>query len=220
MDDPALQNVTSLTFNFLVVEEKPLLGTVQSTVLTVQGLIILLFGLLIHARIYVMLNNQKSERTDVAIDRLFQAHNLINIFCQPTFLGYLIVSFNLFPMVDYVGNAGCIFFSHILQIFTTIYCLLFPLTIAVVRFLFVVCHGWTRRFGISNVVNGVLLLSVAIPSVMTFSLQYPVSDFVHAPLNFCKGRFEVLFNPTHPDPLSPGKVFLLSQHFYDWQIKT
>ena len=40
---------------------------------------------------------------------------------------------------------------------------------------------------------------------MTISLQYPVSDYIHGPFNYCKGRFEVFFNPTHPDPITPGR---------------
>lgn len=40
---------------------------------------------------------------------------------------------------------------------------------------------------------------------MTIIMQYPVSDFAQGPYNFCIGRFEVYFNPLHPDSLTPGR---------------
>jgi len=50
---------------------------------------------------------------------------------------------------------------------------------------------------------------------MTISLQYPISDYIHGSFNYCKGRFEVFFNPTHPDPITPGINFanILRSHF-------
>ena len=36
-------------------------------------------------------------------------------------------------------------------------------------------------------------------------LQFPISDIQHGPYNYCIGRFEVYFNPTHPDPVTPGR---------------
>ena len=30
-------------------------------------------------------------------------------------------------------------------------------------------------------------------------------DHIHGPFSFCQGRFEVFFNPTHPDPITPGR---------------
>ena len=200
------RNDTSLTFRFLIVEEQPLLGPLKASFLTVLGFLILSIGVLIQARIYVMLNKQKSDGTVVAIDRLFRAHNMVNMFCQPTFIVYLLFSFHLFPMVDYVGTAGCVFLSHFLQVFFALHSLLFPISIAVVRYLFVVHSNWTNRFGINRLVNTIVLLSLVIPLFMTISLQYPVSDYIHGALNFCKGRFEVFFIPTHSDPFTPGNI--------------
>ena len=36
-------------------------------------------------------------------------------------------------------------------------------------------------------------------------VQFPISDEHHGPYNYCIGRFETYFNPTHPDPLTPGR---------------
>jgi hypothetical protein len=203
----SFENETSLTFKFLTVEEQPLLGTEKASILTILAFCILSVGILLQARIYVMLNKQKSEGTVAAIDKLFKVHNIINMFCQPTFTVYLMFSFHLFPMVDYVGISGCVFLSHFLQVFFSIYCLIFPLTIAVVRYLFVVQSGWTKRYGMSELINTIVFLSLAVPLFMTISLQYPVSDYIHGPFNYCKGRFEVFFNPMHSDPITPGTLF-------------
>jgi hypothetical protein len=206
-------NETAMTFQFLVVEEQPLLGTLKAFVLTVIAFCILLVGMLIQARIYVMLNKQKNEGTVAVIDKLFKTHNIINIFCQPTFIVYLMFSFHLFPMIDYVGITGCVFFSHFLQVFFSIYSLLFPLTIAVVRYLFVIQSSWTNRYGINKLINIIVILSLVVPFFMTISLQYPVSDYIHGPFNYCKGRFEVFFNPMHSDPFTPGIVLTFSVLF-------
>ena len=197
-------NDSFLTFKFLLVEEQPLLAPFRASIITILAFSILSVGILIQARIYVMLNKQKSEGTVVCIDRLFKVHNIINIFCQPPFLVYLMLSFNFFPMVDYVGIAGCVFLSHFLQIYFGLFYLIFPLSIAVVRYLFVVQTSWTNRFGINKLINTVIILSLVVPLFMTLSLQYPVSDYIHGPLNYCKGRFEVFFNPKHSDPFTPG----------------
>ena len=49
------------------------------------------------------------------------------------------------------------------------------------------------------------VLSIIIPMIMTISINYPISDFIHGPYHHCAGRFEVYFNPTHPDPFTPGR---------------
>ena len=40
---------------------------------------------------------------------------------------------------------------------------------------------------------------------MTIAVNDPISDFIHGPYNHCAGRFEVYFNPMHPDPITPGR---------------
>jgi hypothetical protein len=211
--ESSFENETSLTFKFLTAEEQPLLGTEKASILTIIAFCILSVGILLQARIYVILSKQKNEGTVAAIDKLFKVHNIVNMFCQPTFTVYLMFSFHFFPMVDYVGITGCAFLSHFLQVFFSIYCLIFPLTIAVVRYLFVVQSGWTKRYGMSELINTIVFLSLAVPLFMTISLQYPVSDYIHGPFNYCKGRFEVFFNPMHSDPITPGTVLIFSIMF-------
>ena len=126
-------SVVSLTFSFLKVEERPLQEGSKAAILTFFLLIVLVVGLLIQARIFVMLHKQRSDGSVAAIDRLFKTHNYVNMVCQPGFIVYLIFSHYLYPMVDYVGLPGCVFFSHFLLVFTALYYLIFPLTIAVIR---------------------------------------------------------------------------------------
>ncbi len=159
-------NKTYLTFTFLTVEESPLLGHPKSTILTILGIIILFVGLVIQARIYVMLKKQKRDGTVVVIDRIFKTYNIVNTLCQPLFIVYWIASFSLFPMVDYIGQPGCIVFSLWLQVFISIYCLVFPLTITVVRYVLVVHSSWAKKIGVNKLVNIIVALSIIIPGVI------------------------------------------------------
>ena len=56
----------------------------------------------------------------------------------------------------------------------------------------------TKAFGVSNLVNVFIAISILGPAIVTLSLQYPVGQFIHGPFHFCNGRFEVYFDPTHP----------------------
>ena len=194
-----------LTFQFLAVEERPLLGPPKATILTVFGVLILFVGLVIQSKVHVMLKKQKRDGTPVAINRLFKTNNYVTSLCQPAYMIYWIISFSLFPMVDYIGEYGCIFFGLLLQNFISSYCLIFPLSVVIIRYILVVHSIRFNKFGINKLVNIILILSLIIPVIMTLSLQYPVSDYVHGPYNYCKGRFEVYFNPTHPDPITLGR---------------
>jgi hypothetical protein len=139
-----------------------------------------------------MLQKQKSDGTVVVIDRLFRTHNIVNMLCQPMFLIYIIFSFSLFPMVDYIGQPGCIFFSLLIQIFTSLYCLIFPLTIAVVRYVLVIHSSWANRFGVNKLVNIILTLSLIIPGVyfMNNILQLGSKKLDRSTINHTKrGRF-------------------------------
>jgi hypothetical protein len=120
-------------------------------------------------------------------------------------------------MIDYVGVSGCIFLPHMLQIFTSIYSLLFPLTVALLRFMFIVCNNWTKWYGTNKLVNTILLLSFSVSLLMTLSLQFPVYDYVHGPFNYCRGRFEVLFNPTHSD--REGRQISMTNVFKNLNLK-
>ena len=122
-----------LTFRFLKVEEKPLMEVFKAATLTSFLVVILLIGLLIQSRIFYMLRKQGSDGSVIAIDRLFKAHNLVLMLSQPVLIIYLIFSHYLYPMVDYIGLPGCVIFSQFLNVFTALYYLVFPFTIAVVR---------------------------------------------------------------------------------------
>ena len=98
-------------------------------------------------------------------------------------------------------------FSKQNSVFINMYCLIFPVSIAILRFLFVVKSQWTKSFGIERLVNIIIGLSIFIPLAMTLALQYPVYDYIHYPYNYCMGRFEVLFIPLHQDPVSPGNFY-------------
>ena len=198
-------NITLFGVNFVHIEEKHFLSTNKTIVLTFLGVSNLIIGLLIQIRIYAMLQKQKGDGTTIVINKLFKVHNIIYMFCYPAFLIYLVTSYYLFPMVDYIGIVGCVFFSHLLHIFAALYGLIFPLTIAIMRYLFVVHSSWTKNFGIHKLVNIIIYLPFLISVLMTLSVQFPVFDFIHGPLNFCKGRFEVFFNPMHPDPITLGR---------------
>ena len=199
------ENETDLTFEFLLTEEVPLMSHIKAILCTSISMVMMVIGFFIQIRIFVMLNRQKTSGTVIVIDRLFKVHNVINLVCQPLILIYNMASYNIFPMVDYVGIYGCIFLSHFLHRFLTIFCLCFPLVIATIRYLFVVQSWWTKSFGIKKLANIMMAVSIIIPFTMTVALQYPISDYIHGSFNFCKGRFEVFFIPNHPDPWTPGR---------------
>ena len=111
---------------------------------------------------------------------------------------------------------GCVLLIQLLMPFSGIYCLLFPLFIAFLRYCLVVHSNWTKSIGINRLVTIIIFLSVVVPSFMTFSLQFPVANHIHGPYNNCVGRFEIFFDPTHPDPITSGLVcfqFLKAKSF-------
>ena len=96
--------------------------------------------------------------------------------------------------------------SNVSRTFATFYNWTFLIKmIHVFRFIFIIWSNRVRSFGIARLINTAIILMIVIPFLMTLSLQFPVSDFIHGPFNHCRGRFEVFFNPTHPDPITPGK---------------
>ena len=142
-----------LNFKFLKIEEKPLLAPLQTWILNIFGFLILGFGLLTQVRIYVMLHKEKREGTVIVINKLFKVHNIFNMFCHSAILIYLLCTYNLFPMVDYIGLTGCLFFPHFLSAFTTLYCLIFPVTITILRYMLGVHSSKTKNIGINKLVN-------------------------------------------------------------------
>jgi hypothetical protein len=142
-----------------------------------------------------------------AIDRLFLANNTVSFFAHPPLLVYFVANAFLFPMSDYIGLIGCTFLMHFLDVYIRVYSLYFPLSIALLRYIFVVHHGWAKSVGIKRVAYGSIVISLLIPLFMTVMVQYPIGDFIHGPFNHCIGRFEVYFDPKHPDPFTPGAIY-------------
>ena len=62
--------------------------------------------------------------------------------------------------------------------------------------------------GTESVVNALILISIITPAFLITITRFPTFDFIHGPYNHCLGRFEVYFNPKHPDPITQGEYFL------------
>ena len=117
---------------------------------------------------------------------------------------YVIARAFFFPMVNYIGIFGCGVFMLFLDYFIRLHSLFLPLAIAIMRYIFVVQSQWLKAKGVNRVVDVLLVLCILIPVAITFSLQFPIFDFPQGPFNHCIGRFEVYFDPKHPDPFTPG----------------
>jgi hypothetical protein len=85
------------------------------------------------------------------------------------------------------------------------YFLLIPLTVAVVRYLFVAQNEWVTGNGVNYVVDRVLFWTFFTSFFVTLFSQFPVTDFKNGPYNHCIGRFEIYFDPKSMDPITPGK---------------
>lgn len=190
------------SFHFTVIEEKPLMENNPTYTIVTLALIILIVGIAIHFRILNILSRRQNE---AAIDKLFWTSTVFSLICQPIVILYYTASHLFFPMSDYIGVVGCILSVHILDVFIRFYYFCFPITIALTRYLFVVRHLWVKSKGMKKVVKLVILGSFVVPLLMTLSVQFPISDSVHGAFNRCIGRFEMFFNPQHPDPITPGR---------------
>jgi hypothetical protein len=112
-------------------------------------------------------------------------------------------------MVDIIGKFGCGLNLLFLDYFIRLHSLFQPLSIAVMRFIFVVQNKWLKTFGVNKVINTIIVFSILLPGMITFSVQFPVFDFSQGPFNYCLGRFEIYFNPKHSDPFTPGKIVFI-----------
>ena len=187
--------------------------TQHTIIVDTLALVILCIGVPIHLRIFRILSNKNNEK---AIDKLFLTNTILNLICQPLVLAYYFASHLIFPMSDYIGTWGCLFSIHLLDVFVRFYGFCFPVSIALVRYLFVVQHSWVKYVGMKRVMNCVIALTIIISIAMTLSVQFPISDFVHGGFNRCIGRFEVFFDPMHPDAITPGNYFT---NFFEHESK-
>ena len=159
-------------------------------------------------RIMRLFKRRGRDGSTTAIDRIFLSNTIVNCIFYPILLIYLTFNLFLFPMSDYIGTVGCVALPQFIDVFIRIYSSCFPLTITLLRYTIVAnCH-WTKLRGMDNLVNAVILISILGPVFMTLTLQYPVGDFIHGPFHLCTGRFEVYYDPTHPDPITPGTYII------------
>jgi len=198
-------NVTQLndlsTFNFIRVEETPLMSSTNNAIIIAFSSLILAFGILINGRIFNILSNHSDA---AAFDKLLKTNTIISLFMHCIILTYYIATSFVYPMTDYIGLVGCLLVIHLLDVFARFYNFVFPVAIALLRYLFVVKSFWVKAVGMKKVVNRVLAFSFIIPLLMTLFVQFPIFDGVHGPFNRCIGRFETVFSPLDPDPITPG----------------
>lgn len=112
---------------------------------------------------------------------------------------------------NYISKNNETFLMSLYRIYS--YC--FPMMITVLRYLYVVHSMKVKQFGMFQVVKIFVIVSILFPAVVTISVQYPISDFIHGPFNLCIGRFEVYFNPYHPDTITEGNL-TKNQHNYNF----
>jgi hypothetical protein len=189
--------------NFLVIEDEPLMKTPQVLIIVSLAIFILLNGIAINGRIFIILSRRKKA---AAIDKLLMSNTVFNLACHPLVLLYYIISNLIFPMSMYIGAVGCSLSVHFLDVFVRFHNFCFPASIALLRYLFVVRHNCVKSLGVKNVVNCIILATFVIPFLMTLFVQFPVSESLHMPFHRCMGRFETYFKPMHPDPITPGKL--------------
>jgi hypothetical protein len=195
-----LENNVDL-IKFINVEEEPLMEDMKNWIIITLSVLILCIGIIINFHIYRMLSKRKNA---AVIDRLFRANTIFSLFCHPLILIYYVMSSIIFPMSDYIGIAGCILSVHLFDVFTRFYNFCFPVSIALLRYLFVVEHFWVKSKGMTKVANWIIAFTYIIPLFMTISVQYPIVDTIHGSYNRCIGRFDVQFKPLDSDPISPG----------------
>ena len=73
-------------FHFSNVEEGPLLGTFQASILALVAFCTLVLGLGVNFRIFTMLWKRKSSGGSAAIDKLFLANNIVSLLGHPPLL--------------------------------------------------------------------------------------------------------------------------------------
>ena len=165
---------------FSKVEHEPLLSDRESLVIVTLSSIFLFVGVLLNGRIFALLMNRNNG---VIIDKLFLSNTIVSSISHPLVLLYYIASNIFFPMSDYIGSAGCLIMIHFLDVFIRFYNFCFPVTIALLRYLFVVQNLWVRAKGMSRVANFVIFCSVFFPTMMTLSVQFPIFDQLHVAFN-------------------------------------
>jgi len=147
MEDFTSDNMTSLaTFHFIIVEDKPLMEFKHKLTLVCICFIVLIVGIMINLRIFNILANRSRA---AAMDKLLKSNNIISLSIHPLILTYYIASNLVAPLSDYIGTIGCLLSVHIIDVFARFYNFSFPVSVALLRYLFVVEHIWVKAKGMS-----------------------------------------------------------------------
>ena len=200
-----MANYTQLSdycnFNFVSVEDSPLMNPTSNIIIVSSACTILIVGILINGRIYKILSNHTDA---AAVDKILKLNTIISLAMHSVILTFYIAASFLYPMSDYIGHVGCFLCVQVLDVFARFYNFMFPVAIALLRYLFVVKSLWVKAVGMKNVVNRIIAFSLFAPFILTIFIQFPIFDGIHGPFNRCIGRFETVFSPLDADPLTPG----------------
>ena len=149
IQNPSVSNSSNYeAFSFLVVEERPLLEETEATILASMASFILLVGVLVQVRIFLILTNSHEKIT--VIEKLFLTNCIVSLICHPPLLIYNIANALYFPISDFIGLPGCVILLLFLDVFIRIFGLFFPLSIVTLRYVFVVHNLWVKRHGINR----------------------------------------------------------------------
>ncbi len=162
-------------------------------------------GLSINLKFHWILKRKVVGGSATAIDKVYYVNNYIFVIGYTPLLVYFIANYNLFPMSDYVGKIGCGYFALFLDQFIRIYSHALPVTIVLVRYIFVLHSDLVKAIGTEKLVNMIIIFSFVTAAILVGLTRFPILDFMHGPYNHCIGRFEVYFNPKHPDPITSGE---------------
>jgi len=92
-----------------------------------------------------------------------------------------------------------------LDIFIRFFALVIPFSTALLRFIYVVLSSHANSRSIKRWAHIIIYMTPVLSLLVALTVQLPPSDFAQGPYSFCLGRFEVYFNPQHPDPVTPGR---------------
>lgn len=118
---------------------------------------------------------------------------------------YFVAKSLIFPIGDYIGKFGCGFLMLFLDIFIRFFALAIPFSTSLLRFTFVMLSSRFMSRTIHKWATGIIYMPLVVSILEALIVQFPPSDFAQGPYNYCLGRFEVYFNPQHPDPITPGR---------------
>ena len=159
-----MANYTQLSdycnFNFVRVEDSPLMNPTSNIIIVSSACTILIVGILINGRIYKILSNHTDA---AAVDKILKLNTIISLAMHSVILTFYIAASFLYPMSDYIGHVGCFLCVQVLDVFARFYNFMFPVAIALLRYLFVVKSLWVKAVGMKNVVNRIIAFSLFAP---------------------------------------------------------